>query len=107
MMANICSVMLPLASALQGAANHCVPQKRKKPPVEGLYGSGDDPFFRKWMENTRKVGLNSRTQPFGGTDRRHVSSLPVERTIWPMSASGTKRTLRRCLLFVRFRGESG
>src|SRR5262249_18227591 len=89
MMANICSVMLPLASALQGAANHCVPQKRKKPPVEGLYGSGDDPFFRKWMENTRKVGLNSRTQPFGGTDRRHVSSLPVERAN------------------VRFRRESG
>jgi hypothetical protein len=72
---------------LQGAANNCVPEKRKKPPVEGLYGSGDDPFFRKWMENTRKVGLNSRTQAFGGTDRGHVSSLPSHRT--PAACSAT------------------
>jgi hypothetical protein len=63
---------------LQGAANNSVAQKRKKPPVEGLCCSGDDPFFRKWMENTRKVGLNSHKQAFGGTDRAHVSSLPVD-----------------------------
>jgi hypothetical protein len=27
------------------------------------------------MENARKVGLNSRKQAVGGTDRGHVSSL--------------------------------